>query len=95
MGRYVELFNCRDWEGIKRLLTTDTQCEVIDAFSGRGRDAIAGSFLQTLAGLGAWKMSCIEVDGEEVIVRWHSVDGQWQPRGLMRIEWEGGSQMYP
>ncbi len=89
LARYVELFNRRDWEGIKRLLTTDTQCEVIGAFSGRGRDAIAGSFLQTLAGLGAWKMSCIQVDGEEVIVRWHSVDGQWQPRGLMRIEWEG------
>jgi len=34
-------------------------------------------------------MSCIQVDGEEVNVRWHSVGGQWQPRGLIRTEWEG------
>jgi len=91
LALYVALFNNRDWEGVKRLLTAETQCEVIGAFSGRGRDAIAGNYLHTLASLGAWKMSRVQVAGEEVIVRWHEVEGRWQPRGLIRIEWAGGT----
>lgn len=89
LARYVELFNQRDWEGVKHLLTAETQCEVMGAFSGRGRDVIAGNYLRTLAGLGAWSMSCLEIEDEAVIVRWHRVDGTWHPRGLTRIEWAG------
>lgn len=90
LARYIELFNRRDWEGVKQLLTANTQCEVVGYFSGRGRDAIAGNYLKTCDSLWPWKMAQASVDGEPVMVRWHTVDGHWQPRGLARLEWENG-----
>lgn len=91
LARYIELFNKRDWEGVKQLLTADTQCEVVGYFSGRGRDTIAGNYLKTYDGLWPWKMTQASVDGEPVMIRWHEVDGQWQPRGLARVEWANGT----
>ena len=90
LDRYVALFNARDWEGVKQLLTADTQCDVIGTFSGRGRDVIAANYLKNSERIWPWKMARAFVDGEEVMVRWHAVNGRWQPQGIARIEWQNG-----
>ena len=79
LERYVALFNSRDWEGVKQLLTADTQCDVIGTFSGKGRDIIAANYLKNSERIWPWKMSRAFVDGEEVVVRWHVIEGRWQP----------------
>ncbi|MCI0526184.1 MAG: hypothetical protein L0Y56_01840, partial [Nitrospira sp.] len=90
LALYVDLFNKRDWEGVKKLLIADARCEVVDIFSGLGRDIIGGTYLRNYASLEVrWRMSVEEVDGEEVIVCWKEDSGHWVPRSLARIEWEG------
>ena len=94
LERYVALFNERDWAGVKQLLTVDTQCDVVGIFSGRGRDTIAGNYLQTYDGLWPWKMTRAWVDGEEIMACWHEVAGRWQLRGIARIEWADSAVKY-
>ena len=42
LGRYVQLFNCRDWEGVKRLLTTDTRVKSLVHFQGAASMPLLG-----------------------------------------------------
>ena len=91
LAQYIALFNKRDWEGVKQLLTAETHCEVVGNFDGRGRDTIAGNYLKNYERLWPWKMTQESLDGEAVMVCWQEVNGRWQPHGVARIEWANGA----
>lgn len=87
---YVDLFNKRDWEGVKTLIKADARCEVVGLWAGVGRDAIEGTYLRKYASLDVrWRMSLVRVDGEEVVICLGDDAGHWVPRSIVRIEWAG------
>jgi RNA polymerase sigma-70 factor (ECF subfamily) len=91
LGLYVDLFNRRDWEGVKNLLKADAQCEVVGLWAGVGHDAIETTYLRKYASLDIrWRMSLAQVDGEEVVICLKDDAGHWVPRSIVRIEWAGG-----
>jgi RNA polymerase sigma-70 factor, ECF subfamily len=87
---YVECFNRRDWEALRRLIQVDAKLEVVDAFIGKLADS---SYFGNYAALPwEWKLSLARVDGEPVpvIVQWKKVGADWQPRTAIRLWWQDG-----
>lgn len=91
LRRYIDLFNKRDWEGVKKLLRSDVRCEVVGDWTGLGQDATENHYFFKYARSAPqmqWRVSLAEVDGEEVLVCWKKIAEQWEPSSFVRIEWE-------
>lgn len=91
LRRYIDLFNNRDWEGVKKLLREDVHCEVVGDWTGLGRDSAENHYFFKYARSASqmqWRLALAEVNGEEVLVCWKKISEQWQPSSLVRIEWE-------
>ncbi len=91
LRRYIDLFNNRDWEGVIKLLRSDVHCEVVGDWTGLGRDAAENHYFFKYAHSAPqmqWRLSLAEVDGEQVLVCWKKIAGQWEPSSFVRIEWE-------
>jgi RNA polymerase sigma-70 factor (ECF subfamily) len=88
LDAYVECFNRRDWEALRRLIQVDAKLEVVDAFIGKLEDA---SYFRNYAALPwEWKLSLARVDGDPLIVHWKKVGADWQPHTAIRLWWQDG-----
>ena len=65
LHRYVELFNRRDWNGVRALTTADATLRVADCFKGRLGDS-PYSWYETARA--EWRMEVGELDGEAVAI---------------------------
>ncbi|MEP6566305.1 MAG: RNA polymerase sigma factor [Mesorhizobium sp.] len=83
LNRYVELFNRRDWDGVRALTSADAQLRVSDCF--RGRLSESPYFVEYENGP-AWKMVIGAIDGEAVLLVLHLGEGGWNPVYPVRIE---------
>ena len=84
LNRYVQLFNRRDWDGVRALTSADAQLRVSDCF--RGRLSESPYFVEYEKGQGAWKMVAGEIDGEALLLILHRNDGDvWTPAYPVRI----------
>jgi RNA polymerase sigma-70 factor (ECF subfamily) len=83
LDRYVDLFNRRDWDGVRALTSADAKLRVADCF--RGRLADSPYFLEYERVEAHWKMEVGEVDGEPVAIVFNDRDGSWQPAHAVRI----------
>jgi RNA polymerase sigma-70 factor, ECF subfamily len=84
LSRYVELFNRRDWDGVRALTSADAQLRVSDCF--RGRLSESPYFVEYEKGQGAWKMVVGEIDGEALLLVLHRNDDAWKPVYPVRIQ---------
>jgi RNA polymerase sigma-70 factor (ECF subfamily) len=64
--RYAELFNARDWDGIRAMLIDDVRLEVVDATSRRGGKEV-GVYFHNYDGRTSWYMVPARLDGREGI----------------------------
>ncbi|MEO6525479.1 MAG: sigma-70 family RNA polymerase sigma factor [Gemmatimonadaceae bacterium] len=88
LGRYVERFNQRDWDGLRELVTADTRVRVADRFSGRLSDSpYFGRYGRITK---PWRLLLAQVDGEPMIVSEYAEDGVWAARGIMRLRLHEG-----
>ena len=63
---YVNLFNARDWDGLRNLIVDDARLRVADKFSGPLSDSpYFGNYERWTV---SWKLAVAEVDGELVVV---------------------------
>jgi RNA polymerase sigma factor (sigma-70 family) len=62
--RYAELFNARDWDGIRAMLIDDVRLEVVDAAIRRGRKEV-GVYFHNYDGRASWYMVPARLDGRE------------------------------
>jgi RNA polymerase sigma factor (sigma-70 family) len=62
--RYAELFNARDWDGIRAMLIDDVRLEVVDATIRRGRKEV-GVYFHNYDGRTNWHMVPARLDGRE------------------------------
>jgi len=89
LDRYVELFNRRDWDGVRALSSADAQLRVSDCFKGPLSESIY--FIEYEKGQGNWKMAIGAVDNEIVLLVLHRNESDWKPAYPVRIEATGGT----
>ncbi len=89
LNRYVELFNRRDWDGVRALTSADAQLRVSDCFRGPLSESIY--FVEYEKGKDNWKMAIGAVDGEIMLLVLHRSEAGWQPAYPVRIEATDGT----
>jgi RNA polymerase sigma-70 factor, ECF subfamily len=72
--RYVQLFNARDWEGVRATLVRDVQLELVGHSKRKGAEGVA-TYFTNYSRSAHWHLAPAWMDGREVIaVRRDSVD---------------------
>jgi RNA polymerase sigma-70 factor (ECF subfamily) len=81
---YVDRFNRRDWEGLRKLISADAQLRVADRFAGPiDESPYFGNYeRQTVA----WRFAVSEVDGELAVVALRQYKDEWRPHSVARLE---------
>jgi RNA polymerase sigma-70 factor, ECF subfamily len=87
---YVDCFNRRDWDALRRLIQADARLEVVGAAEGTMLDVGLNYFSNYTALPFDWRFSLAAVDGEPVIVHWRRLAGEWQPVTAVRLWWQDG-----
>ncbi|WP_109660794.1 sigma-70 family RNA polymerase sigma factor [Mesorhizobium loti] len=88
LGRYVELFNKRDWDGVRALTSADARLRVSDCYNG----LLSGSpyFIEYERSELPWRMRPGVIEGEIVLVLDRRHSEEWLPAYLVRIHADGG-----
>ena len=81
---YVDRFNKRDWEGLRKLISADARLRVADLFAGSFDESpYFGNYQrQTLP----WRLAVAEVDGELAVVALRQYRGDWRPHSVARLQ---------
>jgi RNA polymerase sigma-70 factor (ECF subfamily) len=81
---YVDRFNKRDWEGLRKLISADAQLRVADRFAGPiDESPYFGNYeRQTVP----WRFAVAEVDGELALVALREHGDEWKPHSVARLE---------
>ncbi len=81
---YVDRFNKRDWEGLRKLISADARLRVADRFAGPiDESPYFGNYeRQTVP----WRLAVAEVDGELAVVALHQHRDEWKPHSVARLE---------
>jgi RNA polymerase sigma-70 factor, ECF subfamily len=81
---YVDRFNKRDWEGLRKLISADAQLRVVDRFAGSlDESPYFGNYEGQKM---PWRLVVAEVDGELVVVVLHEHRDEWKPVSVARLE---------
>jgi RNA polymerase sigma-70 factor (ECF subfamily) len=80
---YVDRFNKRDWEGLRKLISADARLRVADRFAGSLDDSpYFGNYeRQTLP----WRLAVAEVDGELAVIALRQYGDEWRPTSVARL----------
>ncbi len=81
---YVDRFNRRDWEGLRKLISADARLRVADRFAGSlDESPYFGNYeRQTVP----WRLAVAEVDGELVVVALRPHGDEWRPGSVARLQ---------
>ncbi len=81
---YVDGFNKRDWDGLRKLISADAQLRVADRFAGSiDESPYFGNYeRQTVP----WRLAVAEVDGEAVILVLRQYGDEWRPSSVARLQ---------
>ncbi|WP_244482952.1 MULTISPECIES: sigma-70 family RNA polymerase sigma factor [unclassified Mesorhizobium] len=87
LDRYVELFNRRDWDGVRAMASADARLRVSDCYNG----LLSGSpyFVEYERGE-PWRMRQGAIEGEIVLVVDRLHREEWRPAYPVRIHTDGG-----
>jgi RNA polymerase sigma-70 factor, ECF subfamily len=87
---YVECFNDRNWDGLRRLIRSDATLELVGVTSDSADNLVTTYFGNYTALPWEWRLSLALVDGEQIIVHWKRAGGDWLPHTAMRLWWVNG-----
>lgn len=85
--RYADLFNARDWDGVRAMLADDVRLEVVSATKRRGRKEV-GVYFTNYSRLPHWHMQPAWLDGREVLAVLQA-PGEIQPLYFIEITTSG------
>ncbi|MGX5827801.1 sigma-70 family RNA polymerase sigma factor [Mesorhizobium sp. 43Arga] len=87
LSRYVELFNARDWDGVRALTSADARLRVSDCYNG----LLSNSpyFVEYERGE-PWRMRPDTIEGEAMLVVDRRHGEVWRPAYFVRIHAGGG-----
>ncbi|MBC8070930.1 MAG: nuclear transport factor 2 family protein, partial [Deltaproteobacteria bacterium] len=66
VARYIELFNARDWDGVRSMLADDVRLDVVSRAQRRGREEV-GQYFGNYSGYDDWYLCAARLDGREVV----------------------------
>jgi RNA polymerase sigma-70 factor (ECF subfamily) len=66
IARYAQLFNARDWDGVRAMLADDIQLHVVDRARKSGRGEV-GQYFGNYEKLTGWRVEPCWLDGREVL----------------------------
>ena len=90
LDAYLECFNRRDWDALRRLIQVDARIEIVDAAEETMLD-VGRNYFGIYANLPwEWQFSLARVDGEPLIVHWRRVGAEWQPLTALKLWWRDG-----
>jgi RNA polymerase sigma-70 factor (ECF subfamily) len=81
---YVDRFNRRDWDGVRKLASADARLRVTDCFAGRLADS--PYFVEYERPIIPWRMALGRVDGEMVVVIMREDADGSTPFSVIRLE---------
>lgn len=81
---YVDLFNKRDWDGLRDLIRSDARLRVADRFAGPMKEA--SYFMNYERQRVPWRLAVATVDGETGVAVLREDSGQWSPYSFTRVE---------
>ncbi|MEO8337698.1 MAG: sigma-70 family RNA polymerase sigma factor, partial [bacterium] len=87
---YVECFNDRDWEGLRRLIRSDAILEIVGAASDSADNLVTTYFGNYTSLPWEWKFTVALVDGEHLVVHWKRDAGAWRAHTAVRLWWSDG-----
>lgn len=89
LRHYVALFNRRDWDGVRALISADAQLRVADCFKGRLADS---PYFSEYAKPGmSWRLAVGAIDGELAVIVLKPQEGGWEPAYPVRIRARDGT----
>jgi RNA polymerase sigma-70 factor (ECF subfamily) len=81
---YVDGFNKRDWNGLRKLISADAQLRVADRFAGSiDESPYFGNYERQAV---PWRLAVGEVDGETVVLVLRQTGSDWRPHSVARLE---------
>ena len=81
---YVERFNKRDWEGLRKLISADARLSVADRFAGPVDESpYFGNYERQRV---PWRLAVAEVDGELAVIVLRQDRDEWRPDSVARLE---------
>ena len=83
MKLYVDRFNRRDWDGVRKLISADARLTVADAFVGKLADAPYFRNYERFSM--PWKLAMGDVDGEPVVIILRRGADTWTPYSIVRL----------
>jgi RNA polymerase sigma-70 factor, ECF subfamily len=81
---YVDRFNKRDWNGLRKLISADAQLRVADRFAGPIDEA--PYFANYERQVVPWRLAVANVDGESAVLVMHRHEDVWSPYSVARLE---------
>lgn len=81
---YVDRFNKRDWDGLRRLISADARLRVADRFAGPIDEAPYFRNYERLTI--PWRLAVGEVDGQLAVVALRQHGDEWRPESVVRLE---------
>jgi RNA polymerase sigma-70 factor (ECF subfamily) len=90
LSAYVECFNDRNWDELRRLIRSDATLEIVGATSDTAANLVATYFGNYTGMPWEWKLSVSLVDGEPLVVHWRRVNDVWRPQTAVRLWWVDG-----
>jgi RNA polymerase sigma-70 factor (ECF subfamily) len=66
LTRYIELFNARDWDGVRAMLAEHVRLDVVSTVRHQGRDKV-GIYFTNYDKLSDWRLAHAWLDGREVL----------------------------
>ena len=73
MTRYAQLFNARDWDGVRALLASAAEMELVSRWKPASATE-GGSYFTNYAGVLGWRLVPGSVDGRPIIGVFPSAD---------------------
>ncbi|MDB4883477.1 MAG: polymerase, sigma-24 subunit, subfamily [Gemmatimonadetes bacterium] len=86
---YVERFNERDWDGLRRLIRADATLEVVGA-TGDSATPVTTYFGNYTKLPWDWRWTLALVDGAPLAVLLRRDGDEWRPHSAVRLTWEDG-----
>jgi RNA polymerase sigma-70 factor (ECF subfamily) len=90
LSAYVECFNDRNWDGLRRLIRSDATLEIVGATSDSASNLITTYFGNYTGLPWEWRMSVALVDGEPLVVHWKRAEAGWRAHTAVRLWWANG-----
>jgi RNA polymerase sigma-70 factor (ECF subfamily) len=67
LARYAQLFNARDWDGVRAMLVDDVKLDLVTRWKTAGRRQVGTTYLGNYQGTSDWHLVPAWLDGREVL----------------------------